>query len=270
MTIQLVSIFVGVAIFGFNPYVTNTIHRGHPFYPMLGTAAYPSLSESGQDPIERDETPHNMVGRNRFVRFAYAIFGRPGSQPFFQGENANLMWPFDIGWKDFNIFYFHEVRISGFGPLFSGALIISLFLFGMVLVRPSIPREIDNSAHRCNCSIGSHKQAHLVGTVWTATLVAADCFCCSRIHFRLASGAIGRHTSLLQFCLSTQFSLLSLIFAGKLKPHARRMNRWLCCGRTVKSRLIFSISANLSASDFTREESRSVQCEICNATTRWN
>ena len=142
IVIQSASIIVGMVIFGFNPYVTNTIHRGHPFYPMLGTATYPSLSEMGQDPIERDETPHNMVGRNRFIRFAYAIFGRPGSQPFFQGENANLMWPFDISWKDFNIFYFHEVRISGFGPLFSGALIISLFLFGIVLFKPSISREI--------------------------------------------------------------------------------------------------------------------------------
>lgn len=142
VVILSISISAGTVIFGFNPYVTNTINRSHPFYPMLGTASYPSLSESGQDPIERYETPHNMVGRNRFIRFAYAIFGRPGSQPFFQGENANLMWPFDIGWKDFHIFYFHEVRISGFGPLFSGALIMSLLLFGAVLVRPSIPREI--------------------------------------------------------------------------------------------------------------------------------
>ena len=140
--IQFVSILLGTVVFGFNPYITNTVHRGNPFYPMLGTAAYPSLSERGQDPIERDETPHNMVGRNRFVRFAYAIFGRPGSQPFFQGENANLMWPFDIGWKDFHIFYFHEVRISGFGPLFSGALLISLILLGIVLVHGDMPREI--------------------------------------------------------------------------------------------------------------------------------
>ena len=142
LMIQIVSIVVGTVVFGFNPYVTNTIHRGHPFYPMLGTAAYPSLSERGQDPIEMYETPHNMVGRNRFVRFAYAIFGRPGSQPFFQGENASFMLPFDVGWRDFNIFYFHEVRISGFGPLFSGGLLIGLLLIYIALVRPGISREI--------------------------------------------------------------------------------------------------------------------------------
>ncbi len=142
ITIQSAAIILGILIFGFNPYVTNTIYRGNPFYPMLGTAAYPSLSARGQDPIERYETPHNMLGRNRFVRFAYAIFGRPGSQPFFEGENANLMWPFNVGWRDFNIFYFHEVRISGFGPFFSGALLIGLFLLGILLFRSDIPRLI--------------------------------------------------------------------------------------------------------------------------------
>jgi hypothetical protein len=140
--VQLASILAGTVVFGFNPYVTNTVYRGHPFYPMQGTAAYPSLSQRGQDPIEIYETPRNMIGRNRFVRFAYAIFGRPGSQPFFEGENASLMRPFDVRWKDFNIFYFHEVRISGFGPLFSGAFLISLLLLGVALVRPGIPRKI--------------------------------------------------------------------------------------------------------------------------------
>lgn len=37
---------------------------------MLGSAEYPSLSQRGSDPIEADETPKNLMGRNRFVRFA--------------------------------------------------------------------------------------------------------------------------------------------------------------------------------------------------------
>jgi hypothetical protein len=140
LMIQSVSIFVGILVFGWNPYVTNTINRGNPFYPMLGSSEYPSLRSRGQDPIELYETPHNMTGKNRFVRFGYALFGRPGSQPFFQGENTVLMLPFDISWKDFSIFYFHEVRISGFGPLFSGAFILSLFLLVFVLFHRSTQR----------------------------------------------------------------------------------------------------------------------------------
>jgi signal transduction histidine kinase len=50
------------------------------------------------------------------------------------------MWPFDIGWKDFELYYFHDVRISGFGPLFSGALILSLILLAIILFRPDTQR----------------------------------------------------------------------------------------------------------------------------------
>jgi hypothetical protein len=133
LIIQSVSLISGILIFGWNPYITNTICRGNPFYPMLGSAKYPGLSAMGQDPIELYETPYNMRGKDRFTRLAYAIFGRPGAQPAFPGQDATLMWPFDIGWKDFSIYYFHDVRISGFGPLFSGALLLSLFLLVFVL-----------------------------------------------------------------------------------------------------------------------------------------
>ena len=139
---QAAWILLGVAGFGFNPYVTNTLYRGHPFYPWMGTAAHPGYTAHGQDPVERWETPHNMLGRSRLVRFSYALFGRPGAQPYYPGENAILMRPFDVGWKDFTIYYFHDVRISGFGPLFSGAFLIALVLLGAALVRPGWPREI--------------------------------------------------------------------------------------------------------------------------------
>ncbi len=142
LSIQSASLAAGVLLFGFNPYVTNTIHRGHPFYPILGTAAYPSLSQQGQDPIEQWETPHNMMGRSRYLRLAYALFGRPGAQPYYPGTDASLMLPLDIGWDDFAIYYFHDVRISGFGPLFSGAVLLSAVLLGLALRRPGIPREI--------------------------------------------------------------------------------------------------------------------------------
>jgi hypothetical protein len=140
--IQSGAVLLGAVLFGFNPYVTNTVHRGNPFYPWLGSSAHPSFGQRGRDPNELYETPKNMVGRNRLFRLAYAIFGRPGAQPFFEGDNARLMWPFDIRWKDFHLFYFHEVRVAGFGPLFSGAFLVGFLLLGVALVRPGVPREI--------------------------------------------------------------------------------------------------------------------------------
>jgi hypothetical protein len=139
---QFACILLGGVVFGFNPFVTNTVHRGNPFYPWLGSAAHPSFAQRGQDPNELYETPKNMAGHSRFFRFYYAIFSHPGPQTFLNGEPAQLMWPFNVRWNDFTAFRFHEVRISGFGPLFSGAFLISLCLLGVALVRPGIPREI--------------------------------------------------------------------------------------------------------------------------------
>jgi hypothetical protein len=65
---QFAFILVAAGVFGFNPYVTNTVHRGHPFYPWLGTAAYPSYAQRGRDPNERVETPKNTVGRSRLAQ----------------------------------------------------------------------------------------------------------------------------------------------------------------------------------------------------------
>jgi hypothetical protein len=140
--VQAVPYLLGIFVFGYNPFVTNTVHRGNPFYPLLGSAAYPSHDAQGRDPVDLHETPKNMVGRNIFYRYLYGIFGRPGSQPFCGGRDASLMWPFDIGWRDINFYYFHEVRIAGFGPLFSGAFVISLVLLVIAAIRPGIPRGI--------------------------------------------------------------------------------------------------------------------------------
>ena len=140
--VQVLAILLGVLVFGYNPYVTNTIYRGNPFYPLLGAAVGPGANPSGLDPIDMFETPRNMIGRNCAVRLGYAIFGRPGAQPVFGGDNARLMWPLDVGWDDFNMFRIHGVRVAGFGPLFSGAFLVSLVLIGIALVRPGVPREV--------------------------------------------------------------------------------------------------------------------------------
>lgn len=140
--LQAFSILLGAVAFGYNPYVTNYVQRGHIFFPLMGTEEHPSLAQRGRDPIERFETPHNMLGRNRLVRFGYAIFGRPGSQPFMDGNDAKLMWPFALTKKDMGMNYFHELRISGFGPFFSGIFLIGIILIGVVFFYPKMPRLV--------------------------------------------------------------------------------------------------------------------------------
>ena len=132
------TLVVGTVVFGFNPYVTNTVHRGHPFYPVQGSAEHPGLADQGKDPIELYETPNNMMGRNRILRLAYGVFGRPGTAPYVT-KDAEFTWPFAATWRDFELYYFHDVRIGGFGPLFSGVLLLAVALAAVGCARGALP-----------------------------------------------------------------------------------------------------------------------------------
>jgi hypothetical protein len=136
------TVLLGGVVFGFNPYVTNTVHRGNPFYPWSGSAAYPGFSDSAKDPNELYETPGNMVGRSRLFRLACATFSRPGAQPVCGGNDAHLMWPFAVGWADIQMYRIHGIRIAGFGPFFSGAFLLGLGVLGSALLRGGTPRGV--------------------------------------------------------------------------------------------------------------------------------
>lgn len=128
------ALVLSACVWGYNPYLTNIYYRHQPFYPMLGSAQYPSLAQSNKDGNERYETPKNMRGRSLPVRFFYATFGRPGNQPYTIGKNASLMWPFAAVPADLYAYKYHETRVSGFGPFFSGCLIMA-FILGIWMMR---------------------------------------------------------------------------------------------------------------------------------------
>jgi hypothetical protein len=136
------AVLLGGAVLGFNPYVTNTVHWGNPFYPWSGSAAHPGYSDPAHDPNELYETPANMVGRSPFFRLGFALFGRPGAQPAGGGNQAQLMAPFTAGWTDLMMYRIHGLRIAGFGPLFSGAFLLGLGVLGGALLRGGAPRGV--------------------------------------------------------------------------------------------------------------------------------
>jgi hypothetical protein len=76
-----------------------------------------------------------MVGRNRAVRFAYAIFSRPGNQPYREGKTASLMWPFTARVHDLYAYTFQDPRVAALGPYFSGCLLLSVGLGVWLLFR---------------------------------------------------------------------------------------------------------------------------------------
>jgi hypothetical protein len=136
----LPALFLGAVVWGYNPYVTNTIYRYNPFYPQSGSKAFPSLDDQGKQGIENWETPKNFLPHNRFVRLFLATFGRPGNMPYHRERNSELMWPFMARWSDLFYYHYHETRVAGFGPWFSGALLFSLALAAWILSKPGAAR----------------------------------------------------------------------------------------------------------------------------------
>ncbi len=124
--IHILTAVISLLIFGFNPYISNFQKRGHPLYPILGTKEFPSRLKQGFDGNEKHETPKNMQKKPFVIRFFYAHFGSPSNAPYDKKDNAELAIPFVSSFSSWDAYRFHETRVAGFGPFFSGLFILSL------------------------------------------------------------------------------------------------------------------------------------------------
>lgn len=121
------AVTLALFFFGFNPYVTNTVQRGHPLYPVMGTKNYPGIYEqTGKDSNEELETPKNLRGKPGWYSFLYTSFSRPGNAPYNNVDNAELLFPFSLSLRDWKAYEFHETRTAGFGPFYGVMLLLSI------------------------------------------------------------------------------------------------------------------------------------------------
>jgi hypothetical protein len=103
-----------------NPYVTNTIYKGSPLYPII--------SKDGFDKIQTMESQASadFNKKDRFSRFLYSLFGKTSS--LIEGM-PQLKVPFTFSLDELSSFTNPCPRSGGFGPLFSGVLLTTLGVF---------------------------------------------------------------------------------------------------------------------------------------------
>ncbi|CAB4957950.1 unannotated protein [freshwater metagenome] len=99
----------GVVFVGANPYLTNTLRHGNPFYPAIG----------GHRDLLGNYIVGAMVGRPSPVRALISISSQSGRTPL-------PKVPFSISMKEISIFKVGQPAFGGLGPLFSGALVMTL------------------------------------------------------------------------------------------------------------------------------------------------
>lgn len=123
LAISVTGILLGLVLVGFNPYVTNTLRKGHPFYPLAGRGAVDIHDPTAERAMG---LPPGFREQNRFENLFISLFSRsenPGDR------RPRYKVPFSIAEEE--VIWFQDkpdLRIGGFGPLFSGVLVLTLAL----------------------------------------------------------------------------------------------------------------------------------------------
>jgi hypothetical protein len=131
----IIGILLGITIFGYNPYITNFITKGHPFYPLAGKDSIDIMSGN---------SPYNFSGKNRFEKFLLSFFGETSNLALEDSkESTRLKIPFAFKPKEVIWFAGPDPRINGFGVFYSGIFILSFVgLFISYLKRLTINLKI--------------------------------------------------------------------------------------------------------------------------------
>jgi len=111
-----VGLIAGLVLVGFNPYVTNTVRNGNPFYPLAGRNAMEIVTAN---------SPARFPTMNRFEKLFVSTFSK--TENVACPQPAHWKWPLTISKEELGEIWL-DTRIAGFGPLFGGAVLLSVLL----------------------------------------------------------------------------------------------------------------------------------------------
>ena len=115
-------LLIGVFVLGWNPYVTNSVQHGHPFYPLYGT---------GKVDIITSNRPVGVEEVSRVGQLWRSVFSESHSE--LERDRASAFrpkWPGTFTLKELKLFVAKtDMRIGGFGPLYSLAVVLGCVAF---------------------------------------------------------------------------------------------------------------------------------------------
>lgn len=126
----IVTVVVAVGIVGFSSYTRNMIDHGHPLYPLSG--------KGHVDNMVLKEQPTSFSDKNHLQIFLISMFSKGENvSPSYSSENVQptLKIPFTIMDGEISNYSIPDIRVGGFGPLFSGIFIISIIATIYIVVK---------------------------------------------------------------------------------------------------------------------------------------
>ena len=131
--IFMIMILISVLIGGSTSYVKNFIVHGHPFYPLYG-----------DDPVDiiTNLQPRNFAYKNSIEKLFLSLFSETDNIWSGVDRDTKLKIPFNVSEnekKEIGI----DTRVAGFGPLFSGILLVSILVIVIGVFKCAKNKQID-------------------------------------------------------------------------------------------------------------------------------
>ncbi len=115
---------VGIFVAGYQPYVTNTLNYGNPFYPVYGSRVFTQVFPFSE------QAPSNFEGKNRFEKLFLSIFSR--SQNIYGQDSGPIKFPLSVSRRELIQYEVPDIRVGGFGPWFGAAALMAMVIWFLI------------------------------------------------------------------------------------------------------------------------------------------
>ncbi len=120
---------------GWQPYVTNTLRYGHPFYPIYGPPIYGApingITAFNKEFVLQNQMPPDFETLGWPEKLYRSIFSPSSSQVGV--DSGPLKFPLRVSRPEVTAFARPDVRVSGWGPLFGATLVVALAGLALLL-----------------------------------------------------------------------------------------------------------------------------------------
>lgn len=125
----IITVIITVCVLGGTSYLKNIIKNGHPFYPLYG--------EGHVDNMVNQEIPKSLAEKPNIVQFFISIFSKGENvSPAYSDvlNEPDLKVPFTIAEGEIENYSIPDIRVGGFGPLYSGIFIITIGIIVAIFI----------------------------------------------------------------------------------------------------------------------------------------
>ena len=162
LTRNFVIIFAtAIFIVGSTSYVTNTINKHNPLFPLIGP---------GKEDIITEMQPKEFGEMNGIEKFFLSTFAKTENVNYSSENKVRVKIPFKVYDSEIESLQLPDTRMAGFGPLFAMSLCMASVLFVIGLVK-LITNEKDKLKYVVISGITILASMILVGESWWARYI---------------------------------------------------------------------------------------------------